>query len=156
MAIAGIDPGITGGVCVSPSPGIYRPPVPLERKPDNTLDAIWLYHLLKKSEVETVCLEAQFKGIKIVQETGMVLAVCDLLGVHVAVIHPLAWKKLVIPEAGKAQKFAMISRCLKDGIPLPNLKPKSKKLHDGCADAYGICLYGRLIGGGNELHVLHG
>ncbi len=149
IIIAGIDPGATGGIAFHYT---YDEPgenewviLPLPRNGDGSLEVKRLHHVLKFTDF--VYLESQFSGTgnRIVKEQGAIEAICELLNIKVVTVQSRTWKRAIIPDAGKGkpeQKAAMIAKCLALGIQLPTLKPAGTKLHDGCADAVGIALYG--------------
>lgn len=149
IIIAGIDPGATGGIAfyyTYDEPGKNEWVVlPLPRNGGGSLEVKKLHHVLKFTDF--VYLESQFSGTgnRIVKEQGAIEAICELLGIKVVTVQSRTWKKAIIPNAGKGkadQKAAMIAKCLAMGIELPTLRPTGTKLHDGCADAVGIALYG--------------
>lgn len=148
IIIAGIDPGATGGIAhMSPDDNEVAV-CPMPRNKDGSLDVKTLHWLLSpNSFIRVVYLESQFSGTgnRIVKEQGAIEAICELLNIKVVTVQPRTWKRAIIPDAGKGkadQKAAMIAKCLAMGIELPTLRPTGTKLHDGCADAVGIALYG--------------
>jgi hypothetical protein len=155
--IVGIDPGKQGAIAFleivpADSPVVVKV-VPLPRTETGSgLDVIALYHLINRMNecpnyTKKILVEAQWHGVggKIVKELGAIIAICQIVGVDVVEVQPLAWKKVVIPgfiKGKDAQKGAMIQKCADWGIQLPTLTKNGKKLHDGCADAIGIAYYG--------------
>ena len=147
IIVAGIDPGATGAYALMSQDGRPMSISPLFRKDDGSLDVKVLHLALGLNSVKVVYLESQFSGTgnRIVKEQGAIEAICELLNIKVVTVQSRTWKRAIIPDAGKGkpeQKAAMIAKCLALGIQLPTLKPAGTKLHDGCADAVGIALYG--------------
>lgn len=149
MIIAGVDPGKTGGiaVCDTENPGrIKACPMPVSGK---EIDGEMLARYL--SDVNLVILEKVAarpgQGVSSMFKFGMVYGivqgVCLGRKIPFELVTPQRWKKIVLADT-KKDKDAAISYCRRRFPDVSLLATeRSRKPHDGMADALCLMEYGR-------------
>lgn len=150
MTTMGIDPGLQGGLATAdvlikmPTTGSGE-----NRRVDAARILGYLIDLkIKKVVIESIQLRGGNSGKAnktIGKNYGIIIAACDIANVKVSVVDPQKWQKAVIPNIKGREniKDATIKWCLDKEIFLPRLgsTDRSKKYHDGCADARCILEY---------------
>jgi crossover junction endodeoxyribonuclease RuvC len=140
MIVVGIDPGLRGGVCVL-GPDPLAVPMPVT---GGQIDGRELAVLL--SGASMVAIEhAQAMPRQGVASTfrygtgfGILLGVCEAIGVPYRLVRPQAWQSVVI-GAGKGDTKARSIAHVHRTYPWVDLTPgKTRVAHDGIADA--VCI----------------
>jgi len=142
--IAGIDPGLTGGVALGYYGGTtYNVfPMPVVGK---SVDVLALADLLKG--VARVYLEVpyisakQAGGLTTGANYGRILAVCEIHQIPVTLVTPSVWTKKMLGKTEGDKSIA--ADWVRRNYPNVDL-PSTKKSAEGCIDALLICEYGRL------------
>lgn len=160
--IVGIDPGLDGAIAFlldSGSPTRVQPmPTLKETKTKRGLDEQMIVQLLdhRKEAITLVVIEkAQSMPHQGVSSCfnygagwGLLRGICAGLRLSYTLVHPTTWKKTMCKDAGKGKDASII--VAKRLWPTINLlpTPRSRKDHDGMADALLIAEYGRRSLGG--------
>ncbi|MAX33684.1 MAG: Holliday junction endonuclease [Halomonadaceae bacterium] len=75
---------------------------------------------------------------------GLVIGVCEALGIPYRLVTPQAWKKVVLAGTAKDKDAAVTF--VRRAYPSINLTPGRKRVpHDGIADAMCMAEYGRQL-----------
>ena len=144
--IIGIDPGKAGAIAFITPTTTDAMPMPLSGKEiDGTAIAERLRELLPDLVVIEKAQAMPGQGVTSMfnygKGFGLILGVCEALGVPYRLITPQAWKKVVLAGTAK-DKHAAIN-FVRRAYPSVNLTPGRKtKPHDGMADAVCIAEYG--------------
>lgn len=133
MNIAGVDPGLEGGIVITNTNGkpIAAYPMPLKK---NKLNLGEIQTLIITYNVELAIIEKSFKGGKC--NACKTAAVFELCGIPIVTIHPRTWQKILPDGEGKQRAYDF---CLANGYPVP--VNGNGRFHDGIADAWGIVSY---------------
>lgn len=163
MKIVGIDPGINGGICflkdneiraVIPTPTKeYTVGTGKKIKTKKMVDAVVVADLLKHYKPDYIIIEKvgamPNQGVTSMFSfglaTGIMYGIAGSVGLYPIEVRPQEWKKIIL-EGSDKDKEAAIQFCYKH-FPFINLKAtnRSKKDHDGMADAVCIACYGRYL-----------
>jgi crossover junction endodeoxyribonuclease RuvC len=149
--IVGIDPGQTGGLAYIDTEGAssWAVPMPVAGK---EIDGHAIADMLRNWGPDTVYIERVHsmpgQGVastfKFGMGYGVIIGICDALGLPYRLITPQAWKKRVLAGTAK-DKDAAIS-FVRRAYPHVDLTPGAKrKPHDGIADALCIAEFGRML-----------
>tara|TARA_B100000700_G_scaffold189815_1_gene209193 strand:- start:54660 stop:55127 length:468 start_codon:yes stop_codon:yes gene_type:complete len=148
--IVGIDPGQTGGIAHLASEGHAGAiPMPLTGK---EIDGHAIAATLRELSPQVVIIEKVHampkQGVsstfKFGMGFGLVIGVCEALGIPYRLVTPQAWKKAVLAGTTK-DKDAAIS-FVRRAYPSIDLTPGRKRVpHDGMADAACLAEYGRQL-----------
>ena len=149
--IVGIDPGQTGGIAYIDivSGAADAIPMPLTGK---EIDGHELANSLRGRSINTVILEKVHampkQGVsstfKFGMGFGLVIGVCEALGIPYRLVTPQAWKKVVLAGTAKDKDAAVTF--VRRAYPSINLTPGRKRVpHDGIADAMCMAEYGRQL-----------
>lgn len=149
--IVGIDPGQTGGIAyIDTSSGAsHAMPMPLMGK---EIDGHELANALRGRSIDTVILEKVHampkQGVsstfKFGMGFGLVIGVCEALGIPYRLVTPQAWKKVVL--AGTTKDKDAAATFVRRAYPSIGLTPGRKRVpHDGMADAVCLAEYGRRL-----------
>ena len=148
--IVGIDPGQTGGIAgIQPTGGCVARPMPVTGK---DIDGHAIAAELRALAPEVVILEKVHampkQGVsstfKFGMGFGLVIGVCEALGIPYRLVTPQSWKKVVLAGTAK-DKDAAIS-FVRRAYPAVDLTPGRKRVpHDGMADAVCLAEYGRVL-----------
>ena len=151
--IAGIDPGKDGAIAIGDN--LYK--MPTIGKEVNFLALLRLLN-----GVQIVYVEQQYilgrqsseGNFRIGSNFGIITAACQAINAKRVAIRPKIWQKRILKgyygNRGyheKRTKDSAIAWCIDRGINLPPLgsTDRSKKYHDGCADARCILEYGLTV-----------
>ena len=133
MNIAGVDPGLKGGVVITNTDGkpiaVYSMPLKKNRLNLGELQTIIISH-----NVELAIIEKAFKDGKC--NACKTEAVFELCGVPILKYHPRTWQTILPDGDGKQRAY---DYCLANSLPVP--VNGNGKFHDGIADAWGIVSY---------------
>jgi crossover junction endodeoxyribonuclease RuvC len=147
MLIAGIDPGLKGGIAVlDDRTVIVAEPLPIMQ---SEIDVKAIASLLLDPRPQLVVIERQQampkQGVsstfKIGRNYGLLLGALQVLGYPVIEVRPHRWKQVVLrgQPKGKEAAIAFVSK----RYPEVDLRPgRCRKPHDGIADAVCIAAYG--------------
>ena len=148
--IIGIDPGQSGGISyIAPTGGAGGRPMPLTGK---EIDGHGVAAMLRELCPSVVIIEKVHampkQGVsstfKFGMGYGLVIGVCEALGIPYRLVTPQAWKKVVLAGTTK-DKDAAVS-FVRRAYPGVDLTPGKKRVaHDGIADAVCIAEYGRQL-----------
>lgn len=148
--IVGIDPGQKGGVAsISPSGAVTGQPMPLAGK---EIDGHALATLLRVQSPALVIIEKVHsmpaQGVastfKFGMGFGLVIGICDALGLPYRLVTPQAWKKAVLSGTAKDKSAAI--NFVRRAYPGLDLSPgRLRAPHDGIADAVCLAEYGRQL-----------
>lgn len=155
--VLGIDPGMKGGLAIF-APGATIPVVqPLPITSGRWVDCRAIVELLGGiidwSPMDTLvfiervwALPQQGGMEKFIKNAGMLLGLCQTMGFMWREVLPKEWKYALLPNVGEHGKAEAIAYC-KQNYPSVSLMatPRSKKEHDGMADAICIADYGRKL-----------
>lgn len=156
MTIAGIDPGLTGGICILEGDRpVWLSPLPTIA--DREIDGAVLRSILSTHNVKTVYLErAQAFPKQGVSSAfnygftfGLIYGNC-MARAAVVLVSPAKWHKAMtagtpVDAPTKARALIAAER-LFPGVDL-RATTKSRKAHDGMVDALLIAAYGLRNGG---------
>lgn len=133
MNIAGVDPGLKGGIVITNTSGkpIAAYPMPLKK---NRLNLGEMQTIIISHNVELAIIETAFKDGKC--NACKTHAVFELCGVPIVKVHPRTWQAILPDGNGKQRAY---DYCLANGYPVP--VNKNGTFHDGIADAWGIVAY---------------
>lgn len=143
--IAGIDPGINGGIAILDRDGDLLGAYSMPTQPSHTggleVDCLDLKHLLDKIPRVYIEQVAAIKGsspksaFSFGRNFQAVLSVCQLCLVPYELVPPKVWQAGVLKGKykGKQSTLALVAR----------LYPKAGITEDGKADAVAIALWGR-------------
>lgn len=144
--IIGVDPGKVGAYAFQCDEGMIASPIPLSGK---EIDGRQLSMAFSQLMPCTVYIEkAQAmpgQGVASMfnygKGFGLILGVCEALGIPYRLITPQAWKKVVLSGTAKDKDAAV--NFVRRAYPGVNLTPgRKQKPHDGMADAVCIAEYG--------------
>lgn len=147
--IIGIDPGQSGGIAAIDGDASHAVPMPLSGK---DIDGHEIAKLLKNLTPSVVILEKVHampkQGVsstfKFGMGFGLVIGVCEALGIPYRLVTPQAWKKAVLAGTTKDKDAAIAF--VRRAYPTIDLTPGRKRVpHDGIADAVCIAEYGRQL-----------
>lgn len=149
--IIGIDPGQTGGIAYidHASGQSHAMPMPVMGK---DIDGHELANALRGLTIDTVILEKVHampkQGVsstfKFGMGFGLVIGVCEALGIPYRLVTPQAWKKTVLAGTAKDKDAAVAF--VRRAYPSIDLTPGRKRVpHDGMADAVCLAEYGRQL-----------
>lgn len=147
--IIGIDPGQSGGIAAIDGDASHAVPMPLSGK---DINGHAVANILKNLTPSVVILEKVHampkQGVsstfKFGMGYGLVIGVCEALGIPYRLVTPQAWKKVVLAGTAK-DKDAAIS-FVRRAYPGVDLTPGHKRVpHDGMADAICLAEYGRQL-----------
>lgn len=153
MKIVGIDPGKSGGISYCDETGkvvetVTMPTYEVDGK--DKIDFKAVAAILKKHNPDKVYIENVHampgQGVTSMFNfgfsTGGLHGVCGALNITVEIVNPRTWQKKLMGDA-KHEKEDTINFCLKNWPELNLFATKrSKKHHDGMADACAIAHYG--------------
>lgn len=151
--IAGIDPGLKGGIAALSEHEHIAIPMPLVGK---EVDVSTLVAFLRGIKVDLVVIEKAQSMPKQSSQSGFNYGVgygdirggMKALGIPYVEVRPTAWKKLVL--AGTKRDKSAAVEFVARRYPVIDLIPEGcRKPHDGIADAVCLAHYG--IAKGNEL-----
>lgn len=150
MIIAGIDPGQKGGIAsICPDGAATGRPMPLSGK---EIDGRAVAHCLGELSPTLVIIEkvASRPGqgvasmFKFGMGYGLLIGICDALGLHYRLVTPQAWKRAVLSGTAKDKSAAV--NFARRAYPDIDLSPGRLRVpHDGIADAVCLAEYGRQI-----------
>jgi len=132
MIIAGIDPGLRGGIVIisGGSPfAFYKMPLRKKRLDLGAIQSIIIEHQIELAIIETAFKDGKCNACK----TEAVFELCD---VPIVNIHPRTWQKILPKGLGKQRAY---DYCLVHGYPVP--VNGNGRFHDGIADAWCIVDY---------------
>ncbi|MFJ5538565.1 RuvC family protein [Vreelandella titanicae] len=148
--IIGIDPGQGGGISyIAPSGGAGGRPMPLTGK---EIDGHGVTAMLRElcpsvvfiEKVHAMPKQGVSSTFKFGMGYGLVIGVCEALGIPYRLVTPQAWKKVVLAGTTK-DKDAAVS-FVRRAYPGVDLTPGKKRVpHDGIADAVCIAEFGRQL-----------
>jgi crossover junction endodeoxyribonuclease RuvC len=150
MNIAGIDPGISGGIATKLPGGMVAEKLPIIKKTKGSeIDIHSLIRILKANSVEIVYLEKMGirpgegarSGATAGINWGTIYGALIAVGVKVEVVTPQRWKGSILAGTPK-DKDAAIGYARRN-YPEVDLIPRGCRTpQDGIADAVCICVYG--------------
>ena len=149
--IIGIDPGLKGGIAFLSAKGAGASVMPVAGK---EIDGRALAAALDLSRPDVVIIEkvASRPGqgvasmFRFGQGYGVIIGVCEALGIPYRLVTPQAWKKTVLAGTAK-DKDAAIS-FVRRAYPDIDLSPGRLRVpHDGMADAVCLAEFGRQLMG---------
>lgn len=142
----GIDPGNNGGIAIIHGIEIAQViPMPMHEK---ELDVYKFMRWIKASSIEGeiyACVEKTFQPNNLVRMEGLIKGLLICMCIPTTSVAVQTWRKQVLGNY-RATKQDAIEWCLKH-YPDVELKrtPRSKKYHDGIAEALVIAEYCRRI-----------
>lgn len=147
MRILGIDPGLSGGLCIIENDNIYdlRPMPIYELKNKKALHTANLKLIINEADiiiiedVHAMPKQGVTSSFNFGKGFGIIQGICIGLGKEIKLISPMKWKK----EMGvTSDKGTSIEKALQIN-PDINLMatPRSRKPHDGMAEAFLIAKY---------------
>ena len=145
----GIDPGLKGGIAYITKGGTAAIPMPVTggdidghqiaahlRDISPTIVIIEKVHSMPKQGVSST--------FKFGMGYGLVIGVCETLGIPYRLVTPQAWKKTVLAGTAKDKNSAVAF--VRRAFPAIDLSPGRKRVpHDGMADAMCLAEYGRQL-----------
>lgn len=163
MRIIGVDPGISGGVCFLKGSDIraaikmptvdYTVGTGKKTKKKKMVDAVALGELFKHFNPDAIFIEkvGAMPGQGVTSmfnfglATGIVHGIAGAVGIVPELVRPQVWKGVILDGTEK-DKDAAIGFC-EQNFPNTDLRPtqRSKKPHDGTADAICIACYGLYV-----------
>jgi len=140
--IAGVDPGLTGGIAIYDG-GTYNVfPMPVVGKSVNALALLGLLDGVSRVFVEVPYLSGGNGGtLTSGANYGRILAVCEMAGIPVTLVTPSVWTKKMLGKTGGDKSIA--ADWVRRNYPNVDLPP-TKAARVGCIDALLIAEYGRL------------
>lgn len=149
MTVVGIDPGLSGALAMISNAETDAITMPLAGKEVDGNRLAWQLRAWKPDVVFVEKVHSMPKqGVAAMfsfgQSYGTIIGVCTALGLNVQLVTPQAWKKVVLEGTNKDKDaaIAFVRRAYPD-VEL-YATSRSKKPHDGIADAVCIAHYGRL------------
>ena len=149
MIIAGIDPGKNGGLAKQKAIGLVEAiPMPLTGKEIDGLAIVDFLNGVDLVVIEKVASMPK-QGVKSMftfgKGYGILHGICLGGAIPFELVTPQAWKKIVLANTPK-DKSAAIAYCARR-FPHVSLlaTERSKKPHDGMADALCLMEYGRRV-----------
>jgi crossover junction endodeoxyribonuclease RuvC len=166
--VIGIDPGISGGISVIDKDTgipISGKPMPVTKSKKNSIDPNGLASLLSQYDGGYVCDEKVYVVLLVIIEQvhsmpkqgvasvfsfgrslGIIEGVVGTLGLPYQFVTPQRWKKVVLDGFANKDKNDSIAYCNRrwPGFDLKATE-RSRKSHDGIADALCMAEYGRRI-----------
>lgn len=150
--IIGIDPGQSGGIAyISPTGSSGALPMPISAK---DIDGHEIAARLKELFPAVVILEKVHampkQGVsstfKFGMGFGLVIGICEALGIPYRLVTPQKWKGVVLSGTAKDKDAAIAF--VRRAYPSIDLTPGRKRVpHDGMADAVCLAEYGRQLMG---------
>ncbi|MEC8917135.1 MAG: Holliday junction endonuclease [Pseudomonadota bacterium] len=148
--IVGIDPGQKGGVAfIAPTGRTEGRPMPLAGKEiDGHALSRMLFELTPSlviiEKVHSMPKQGVASTFKFGMGYGIVIGVCEALGLPYRLVTPQAWKKAVLSGTAKDKSAAI--NFVRRAYPGLNLSPgRLRAPHDGIADAVCLAEYGRQL-----------
>lgn len=152
--IIGVDPGITGAICLLDGPDIITlvdmpaRKIVVGKKNRNTIDLIELEKIVRKLEAPTAYVEKvqsfpQNGGVanfNFGMAYGQILGALAMLGCRIEYVTPQKWKKALGVTSDKQTSINAFHQIFTDCEDLVYLKK-----HDGRAEAALIAYYGQRI-----------
>jgi hypothetical protein len=133
MNIAGVDPGLQGGIVITNEHGkpiaVYKMPLKKGKLNLGEIQTITISHNVKLAVIETAFRDGTYNAAK-------TEAAFELCNVPIIKYHPKVWQKILPKGKGKQRAY---DYCLANGWPVP--LNKNGAFHDGIADAWGIVAY---------------
>jgi len=148
--VIGIDPGLKGGIAKIWDDGVESIPMPIK---EGLLDIKTLFAWVEPEitqPMDTVvyiervwAMPKQRGGERFIKDAGRLLGLFELFDVTPIEVLPKKWKHGILKAP--YDKDAAIAYCDANFPEISLLAtPRSKKPHDGMADALCIAAYGRL------------
>ena len=140
--IAGVDPGLTGGIAIHDGETYNVFPMPVVGKSVDVLALRGLLDGVSRVFVETPFLSSGNGGMLTSGANyGRILAVCEMAGLPVTLVRPADWVKKMLGKTGGDKSIA--ADWVRRNYPNVDL-PSTKAARVGCIDAILICEFGRL------------
>jgi len=153
MIVIGIDPGKRGGIALYDGQNMKAYAMPICK--DGTLDIRAVRQIINRGDgVEVYIEHAQSmprQGIVATftygREFGRLLGTVEIICGNYEPVKPQVWQRPIYQGIRGKGKERSIKTCkiLFPSFDLPTLTPRSKKPHDGIADAMLIAYYGYLM-----------
>lgn len=169
--IIGIDPGLSGGFAVIGNPSYQRPnvkPMPIitstkGKRTTKLLDLpvivgwmrAWIHDynvMVFIEKVHAMPKQGVSSTFKFGQGYGQLQGICAALSVGYSLVTPQAWTKKILAGYDTTGKNKPSVEYVKAKYPMLSLlaTERSKKPHDGMADAICIAEYGWRLEGGQS------
>ena len=133
MNIAGVDPGLAGGIVIMSPHGkpmaAFKMPVKKGRINLGEIQTIVITYNVKLAVIETAFRDGTYNAAK-------TEAVFELCQVPIINYHPKTWQKMLPKGTGKQRAY---DYCIDHGLPVP--LNGNGRFHDGIADAWCIVAY---------------
>lgn len=133
MNIAGVDPGLQGGIVITNTSGktiaAYKMPLKKNRLNLGEIQTIIISHNVELAIIETAFKDGKCNACK-------THAVFELCNVPIVKVHPRTWQSILPSGKGKQRAY---DYCLAHGYPVP--VNSNGGFHDGIADAWCIVAY---------------
>lgn len=158
MIIAGVDPGLSGGIAiiqqllgsteyhVQPMPVTGEKKRSIQLQPIAELFKLWQIDLVVIEKVHAMPKQGVSSCFTFGKGYGQIQGICAGLFIPFVLVTPQQWKKIVLNGYDwKGDKSMSIKYC-QQKYPNINLKAteRSRKPHDGICDALCIAEYGRM------------
>lgn len=174
LVVIGIDPGCKGGIATWAQTGTgsgdfaYEPtPVVEVKKGRYELDLAkvkkairaYLYDEVSDTWASKVLAIIEYppkipgNGVlgtaSLFKNFGEYRGILSALNIQMDIPSPQQWKKVILPGTAKDKEAAINYVVQNLGLDIPTAGPKTKKRHDGIADAICLAEYGRRLCAGN-------
>ena len=130
MNIAGVDPGLQGGIVIMSPHGkplaAFKMPLKKGKLNLGEIQTIVITYNVKLAIIETAFRDGTYNAAK----TEAVFELCQIPIIN---YHPKTWQKMLPKGTGKQRAY---DYCIAHGLPVP-LNGKGR-FHDGIADAWCI------------------
>lgn len=130
MNIAGVDPGLSGGIVIMSAHGkpiaAYKMPLKKGKLNLGEIQTIIISHNVKLAIIETAFKDGKCNACK-------TEAAFELCNVPIIKYHPRQWQKMLPKGTGKQRAY---DYCIDHGLPVP--LNGNGSFHDGIADAWCI------------------
>lgn len=146
MKIAGIDAGCSGAVALLDTDKNSVEVSDIVLDSDRSLDAHWLFGILIDFKPAKVITEYTFKPLSLVQQTGAIRAVSQIVGANHYVVPVTTWKRKMLGTNTNDKEVSIT--CVKKLMPttesLLRRNSRCKKDSPDRAEAILLALYGKL------------
>ena len=133
MNIAGVDPGLQGGIAIMSAYGkplaAFKMPVKKGKLNLGEIQTIVITYNVKLAIIETAFRDGTYNAAK----TEAVFELCQIPIIN---YHPKTWQKMLPKGTGKQRAY---DYCVDHGLPVP--LNGNGRFHDGIADAWCIVAY---------------
>ena len=139
-----IDPGRNGGIAFYLNNKLNEvAKMPIKNKVVDVINVanLFFWAFADKIIIEDIFLMSKQGGNKTIgMNYGRIFAIAELLHIPIEIVRPQVWQKVMLPgikgrDNLKPAGIDLVHKLYPDRLPKLGKTDRSKKYHDGCADA---------------------